>query len=254
MLDQVDAGLDGPHHRLLRAAVGRGQPVELPRLPDQGLKLPGRVGGEPRDGAGRAAAGGHDLDVVGSLVHQPPHRAADLLLAVGDLVAHVEVAPGAGDRAAADQHLRSRDVPPPQSFLEGEADPVAGPVLAQGGDAGVQVAAQVHGADERHGLVALAEGLAVGAAVAGQAEMGVAVDQPGGQTAAGQVDRRGFGRHLLRDRLRRSDRGDAAVAHEHRLASPGAAAEAVGEQPGPDEQRLRIRLGHSFSPFDLSVQ
>ena len=125
-----------------------------------------------------------------------------------------------------------------QTFLEDEPDPVAGTVLAQGSDTGAQVLAHVHGPDEHHRLVALKEGQVVAAAVSRQAEVGVAVDETGGQAAAVEIDGRGIGRRLLLHLCQRSDCGDRAISYEYRLPSLGAAAEAVGEQSRANQYRL----------------
>ncbi len=102
VLHQIDARLDGPHHRFLGPAVGRGQAMKLVRFVDGGVQLGRGVGGQAGNRAYRAAAGGHNLDIVGPFMHQAAHGAAQFCLAIGDLVAHMEVTAGAGDRPAAD--------------------------------------------------------------------------------------------------------------------------------------------------------
>ena len=182
--------------------------------------------------------GGHYLDIVGPLVHEPAHGATDLFHSVGDLVAHVEMATRAGDRATADEQPRPGDVSAFQTLLEDEPDLVASAVLAQGGDTGAQVLAHVHGPDQYHGLVAFEEGQVVAAAVSRQAEVGVAIDETGCEAAAIQIDGRGIGRRLLLHLCQWSNRGDRAISYEYRLPGLGAAAETIGEQSRANQCRL----------------
>ena len=114
---------------------------------------------------------------------------------------------------------------------------VAGAVLAQGGDAGAQVLAHVHGPDQYHRLVALEEGQVVAAAVSRQAEVSVAIDEPWGEAAAVEIDSRGLGGRLLLHLCQWSNRGDHAISYEYRLPGLGAAAEAVGEQARANQYR-----------------
>ena len=109
----------------------------------------------------------HDFDIVGALVHQTPDRATDLVGAVRHFVAHVEMTAATGDRPTRYLHAGSGDIAARQRLLDREADLVAGAVLAQGGDTGVEVPAQIIGTREHHHFVALGEHFDVGVAIAG---------------------------------------------------------------------------------------
>ena len=232
---QVDARFHGAHHRLFGATVGRGEPMKVMGLMHRGVQFSHRIVSATRDGTGRAAARGHDLDVIRPFMHQPPHRFADLIFAVGHLVAKVEMTASAGNGPPAHLHPRAGDVAALHPFLEDKAHFVAGTMFADGGNTGGQMFAQIHGADQRHHLVAFAEHGGIGATVTGQTQVGVAIDQAGGQTGIAQVDHLAIRRRLLANGGSWADGANAAISDPDGLIRLDRAVAAVKEAGSLDE-------------------
>ena len=143
---------------------------------------------------------------------------------------------GAGDRPAADQQARSLDVPAPQPLLEQEGHHVPSPVVAQRGDAGVQVPTQVRHPCQRQDPVCLGEELDIRAAICSQADVGVRVDQTGGDTGITQVDELDVAGCLLPNLCQCPDRLDAVALHQHGLVRPDPGAQSVEQPVGPNDQ------------------
>jgi len=249
VLHQVDAGLDGVDHRFPGSAVGRRESVEVVGLVHGGVQFGDRVGGSRRVGTYGASPRGHDLDVVGAFVDEPAHRPADFLLAIGRLVAHMEVAACAGDGPAGDQHPRTGDEATAKALLQREADTVTGAVFTDRRDACQQVAAKVQCSREDHHLVGFREHLDVGPAVASQTQMRVSVDESRCQIRiVAQVDAPRRGERILFDLGRGTDGVNAAVLDPHGVVGLRSSSGAVHQVAGVHDEAATclIHPGVSF--------
>ena len=129
---------------------------------------------------------GHDLDQVGAAAHLLAHGAAHLVGAAGLAAAPVGVAAGLDDGLAADEQARAGEDALGHGLLGKEVGLVHAQV-AHGGDAGAQADEHVAGGLVGADLGRVVHRLPRQVVDAVPGEMGVAVDQPGQDGAAGRL-------------------------------------------------------------------
>jgi hypothetical protein len=193
VLDGAGAGLDGVADALLGVGVGGHVAAVVLGDPHGGGDL---FLGE-LDGAGLLAfrrqhgAGGHDLDQVGALGELPAGRRHDGIGPVAEVVhAGVVVGAAGGDRQqlAGQVEARGRELAGRGRLAHGHLGVVPAAHVAHRGEAGQQSAlGRLGGLQGDQGILAPSRFVDV-RAPGRHGQVHMAIDQPGQQPAAGQVD------------------------------------------------------------------
>ena len=193
VLDAVDARLDRVEDALERVGV-RGDGLEAvvghlhgsPQLVEPVLDGPGVLGLRREHGAGR-----HHLDEVGAVRELAPDRPPHLVRPIGHLV-HPRVVRdrggGDGQEAAREEEPRPGDLSAVDGLPDGHLDVVPAADVPGRGDARGQGPPCRRRGEQRDGSVGAGGRAGRVRLIGGLGEVDVAVDQPGQQPAAVEVD------------------------------------------------------------------
>ncbi len=189
VLDAIDASLDGDADALDAVGMGGDAAAQAVGLLDAGAELVDRELGGEGVGSGRhVAAGGHDLDPVGAGLHAFADGLADTELAIAFAAHEPAVAACGGDRGAGDEQAGTLDEPGRDAVAKFDGERRGRAEVANGGDTRFEHAAAVASHPEQHALrrVAIEGRPPPGGRV--KTEVRVALDEPGDDRAAGDVE------------------------------------------------------------------
>ena len=200
VLDGVNAGFSSPENPLLTVGVRGHLAAEAVGVGDESLHFFKReLGGIGVVALGEHAAGGADLDEIGTVLDVLPHHVLHSGNAVGYAVADrvvleweqilVAVSAGDADERAADLHVRSGDLAGVDGVAQVDIDKVVGAHVADGGEARHQSGAGV--GDTVDGLLCgsrrdFAERIKVSV----HGEVGVHVNEAGQDGERGEIEDR----------------------------------------------------------------
>jgi len=177
MLDLVGAGGQDVTGRFRAQGMDPDAPSEPVRFLNGRPQFLGGKRGQPGHGPHRAAAGGHDLDVVHPGLEQPPDHPANLFDPVRLPAEVPAVAAGDRDRPPAEVQPRQGSVPQSPGALKVERRVPHAAAIAQGGDARPQGPLRVFPSGHREDAVRLAYRGFERRAVPRQDKMDVGVDE-----------------------------------------------------------------------------
>ena len=154
MLDGIDAGADGDFGAGGAVGVGGGLAAQGVRFGHQGVEFGlCELRGIDIVGQGQDAAGGAGLDDVGAVFDVVAHRQAGLVRTVDDAVGDagfaaediggeagggVAMPAGGAEGVDGNQHARAGNLAGGDGVAQADIDEIAGPHVADGGEAGHQ--------------------------------------------------------------------------------------------------------------------